>query len=193
MNQDKQSKILTIVLAIALVVVCALGVTYAYFTANIKGNDTAKETKVTTGTLDIIFETSQYIKNKNATLIPDSERETKADYTEFTVKHNKSTDVEGIYHVYLTEITISDNFKSPDVKWELVKNGTVLQQGNFADIGNATTIRLTKENEPQTLPYDKEDTLVFRIWLSETDQDQLSLTSGSLKGRIMVEATSKPY
>lgn len=190
MNQEKQSKILSITLAIALIVVCALGVTYAFFTANIQGNDTAKDTKVTTGTLDIIFETSQYIKNKNAMLIKDSERETKADYTEFTIKHNKANEVAGMYHVYLTDIEISDNFKNADVKWELVKNGTSLQQGDFSTIGNATTMQLTAD--AQTLPYDTADTCIFRIWLSETDQDQLGLTQGSIKGRIMVEATNIP-
>lgn len=190
MNQERQSKILSVILAIAIIVVCVLGVTYAYFTARIKGNEDAKETKVTTGTLDIIFETSQYIKNTNAMLIKDSERETKADYTEFTVKHNKNTDVEGVYHIYLTEIAISDNFKSADVKWELVKNGTSLQQGDFSTIGNATTMQLT--SDVQTLPYEKEDTYVFRIWLSETEEDQLHLTEGTITGRIMVEATNIP-
>lgn len=188
MGEEKKSKMLTVAMIISLIIVAALGVTYAYFTTTIKGNEDAKSTKVTTGTLDILFESSQYIKNTNAMLILDSERETKADYTAFTIKHNHTSTINAKYQIYLTELEISDNFKDEDVKWEILKNDELLHSGNFATIGNATTMVLTED--VHTLGLDDTDSYVFRIWLSEDGTDQLNLTNGSIKGRIMVEAVN---
>ena len=164
----------------------AFVISYAFFTANILGNDTATKTNVTTGTLNIDFATSAYINNTNLFLIADSDAATKADTTNFTVA-NTSGNVTGKYTLSLTELTISDNFKSSDFKWQLLKNGTELTSGNFLSALTGTDFNLTTSN--QTINVGQTDTYILRVWLSESGQDQLTLTNGTFSAKVKMTAT----
>lgn len=183
---NKRNLIITSSIFLILIIVI-VGVTFAYFVADITGNDTAKKTQINSGTLELTFETSEYISNSYGELINDSQKETLADHTNFTIKHTAKSNVTAKYNLELTDIDISQNLKSPDFKWELSIDGKTVKSGNFGSIGSSTTISIA---EAQTLAPTKTANCVFRVWLSETSSDQSSLYEGTFKGKISLVAES---
>lgn len=183
---SKTKKTIIAVLFVLTIIVAALGSTYAYFTATITGNDTASRIRTYSGKLALDFQTSQYINNLSGELIQDSQRATQADQSIFSVYHLASSTADASYTLTLSDISISDNLKSADFKWELVKNGTVINSGNFANIGTSTTMTITPAN--QTLTLGNTDNYVFRLWLSETQADQSSLYDGTFSAKISIDA-----
>jgi len=186
-NKVNKNKVSVIVAIITVVIFC-VGITYAYFTATVTGNEDAKSTRVTSGKLIIDFETTEYINNLTGELIKDSQKEDLADYSNFTVKHNVESKNKADYTLSLTDIEISDNLKSADFKWELVKNNTVINSGDFSSIGNSTSLNLTLDM--QRLEVNQTDNYTFRIWLSETNVDQSNLYNGTFSAKIALVARS---
>src|SRR5574344_18938 len=179
---------LILYLSIVVILICiAFSASYAYFTATITGNDTAKTTQVTSGTLDIDFTTSAYISNSNLFLIDDADKATKADATTFTVA-NSNGNVSGKYNLVLTELAISDNLKSQYFKWELLKNDTAINNGDFTSAVTGTDFNLTSTS--QTIAVNSTDSYILRIWLSESNTNQISLTSGSFSAKVKMVATN---
>ena len=181
---NKRNLVLYFSITIILISV-AFAVSYAFFNANILGNDKVTTTNVTTGTLTIDFATSAYINNTNLFLISDSDIETKADATKFSIS-NTNGNVTGKYTISLTDLTISDNLKSADFKWQLLKNNTALATGNFTNATTGTEYSLTTSN--QSISVNQTDSYILRIWLSETQQDQLSLTNGTFSAKVKMTA-----
>ena len=181
---NKRNLILYLSLIIIIVSV-AFTISYAYLKANVTGNDPATFTNVSSGKLDITFATSAYINNNNLLLISDSDVATKADQTSFTIDNTKSN-ISGIYKLSLTELSISNNLKSNDFKWELLKNDTIINSGNFSTAVTGTDFILTSSN--QTITPGTTDSYKLRIWLSETTSDQISLTNGSFSAKVKMTA-----
>ena len=185
-TENNKNRVLVPLIIIITVVMFLVSASFAYFTTRVVGNDDASTVNVQTGYLAIDFDTSEYISNRAGELIQDNQREQLADYTSFTVKHKANSTHRATYLLTLTDIEISDNLKSQDFKWELVKNNTVINSGNFYSIGNQSTITITPDI--QTLNVSDTDSYIFRVWLSETEVDQSSLYSGTFQGRIAIEA-----
>ena len=185
-NKNKKSNTILFISLIVISIVVILGVTFAYFTAIVAGNDDASSVNVQTGYLAIDFETSEYIDNFRGELISDDNRATDADFSRFTVRHKSNSTHAATYILSLTDIEISNNLKSADFKWELLKNNETINSGNFYSIGNQTKITITPE--AQILDVSDVDSYIFRIWLSETSEDQSSLYSGTFQGKIELEA-----
>jgi hypothetical protein len=53
---ERKSVVLVTLLAIETLLVAVVGTTFAYFTATVKGNDTATTTQVTTATIGVSYE-----------------------------------------------------------------------------------------------------------------------------------------
>ena len=181
----KQRNFILYLSLIIIIISVAFTISYAYLKANVTGNDTATTTNVTSGTLDITFATSAYINNNNLLLISDSDAATKAEQTSFTIDNTKSN-ISGKYTLSLTELSISDNLKSNDFKWELLKNDSTINSGNFSTAVTANDFNLTSSN--QTITPGTTDSYKLRIWLSETTSDQLSLTNGSFSAKVKMTA-----
>ena len=165
-------------------------ISYAFFTAIITGNETAATNNVITGNLNIDFATSSYINNNKLFLIKDSERASKADSTVFTINNNNATgDVDGSYELYLTDLSISNNLKSADFKWELLINNEVKGSGNFLNATSGTDMKIT--SSVNNISYGQVDNCVFRIWLSETSSDQSSLIGTDTNNRNSFSAKIK--
>ena len=137
---QKRNMILYVSIALILV---SLGfrLSYAFMLATVTGNDTVTPVSVKTGNLDITFTTSQYITTANKILlINDNESSTKALKSSFTVANPTAlSTVNAKYDIYLSNITISNNLKQGDMKWELVKGGTVIENGTFNTTDDYTT------------------------------------------------------
>ena len=190
---DKKSVTLYVLVALFLVSI-SFGVSYAYFTASVTGNDTAKQTKVTAGTLGVSFDVTDKITNNNIMLIKDADRATKAESLTFSVANNGN--LAGQYLIYLTDLSISNNLKSADFKWELIKNGTTTYSGNFTTATNGVLFPLTSVTEAgsltpanQQIAVGSTDNYVLRVWLSETQEDQTSLLGGTFSGKVKMIST----
>lgn len=186
MNDIKKHSILYISIAI-IVISITFVVSYAYMTAKVIGNEDANNTKVSTGTLEVSFTTSSYIKENDMQLINAADVAKSAAHTDFSISHSKNSNVATKYNLYLTELTISDNFKSKYFKWELLKNGTTLYSGNFTNAITGEDYLLT--SSPQTLEVSKTDNYILRIWLENDLQvNQIDLTNGTFSGNVKLIA-----
>ena len=109
MNDIKKHSILYISIAIIVISITFI-VSYAYMTATVTGNEDANNTKVSTGTLELSFTTSSYIKENDMPLINATDVAKNAVHTDFSISHTENSNVATKYNLYLTELTISDNF-----------------------------------------------------------------------------------
>ena len=192
---DKKSIIIYIAVALFLILL-SFGVSYAYFTVAVSGNETATQSKITTGTLKVDFAITDKINNANIMLIKDSDRATKAESVPFSVTN--SGNITGQYLIYLTDVNISNNLKSTDFKWELIKNGTTTYSGDFSTAVNGTLFPLTSVTQSgsvtpvnQAILVNATDNYVLRVWLSETQADQTSLLGGTFSAKVQMISTSQ--
>ncbi len=175
---------------VAIIISLTFKVSYAFFTANISGNETITQTKAVTGKLDLTFATSAYINNSHLFLIKDNERSTKAETSQFSVNNNNGVGtVDAKYELYLTDLTISNNLKSSDFKYELLINNEVKGSGSFLNATSGTDFKIT--SSIISIPQGQTDNCVFRIWLSETSADQSSLVGNSKDNRNSFSAKIK--
>ncbi len=186
MEENKRNVKVLIILAIIALVAFALGATYAYFTAGVKGNDKASSVNVTTGRLILDFQTSDYISNQKGELLKSSEVSEKADKTVFTVKHAENSTAPATYSLELQDLSISENLQTEDFKWQLSKDDTEgsVASGNFKNVTNGTMTLLSN----QKLEVGSEDKYTLRVWLEETEEDQSALFSGTFSGKVALSA-----
>lgn len=181
---DMKSHILKSTIFVFCLLVLTMSLSYSFYTYQVTNVNDIRETQVDTGQIDVDFATTEYINNLNIMLIKDEEAPTKAEHTDFTVSHTSSSNLDFYYFVSLTDLTISENFKSPDFKWSLLRNGSEVANGNFANVGDSPTLLLTENG--LLLNVGESDSLVLRVWLSETDVDQSSLYNGSFTAKVQV-------
>ena len=189
MKKNKRNNTIKIVLFILTLIILGFGMTYAYFTATVRGNEEASLAEFSAGGIVIDFDTSAYINSENIELISDEDKETSSEQNKFTVSLKTSTSKSVTYLLSLNNITITDNLKSADFKWELLRNGSIINSGDFSEIGTATTMKLT--STAVTMTYNQQDSYIFRIWLSNTDQDQSNLYNGEFSAKISLVAATE--
>ncbi|MBQ4583599.1 MAG: hypothetical protein IJA94_01740 [Bacilli bacterium] len=173
------------------------GLSYAYFSISFEKNKENTKAKAIAGKLDVDFETSEYISNKNTWLINDEEIFTKSDKTLFTVKRSEQSTVDDIYYnIYIDELNITDNLKHADVKWRLYneENPTietqVMAEGNFNEIGDITNIQLNRARI--YLPKEETHTYTLYMWFSnDENENQLDLLNGTLSCKIKLLAITE--
>lgn len=178
-----------IVFAVSVIVILVsitYRLSYAYFVATVTGNSTATASTIGAGTLNVNFTTSQYVSNDSLMLISDADKATSAEKMLFSVSQATATTVAARYNVYLTELSISNNFKSSDFKWELLRNSSVIASGNFTTAVSGTDFKLN--STALDLAVNATDNLELRLWLSQQDYDQLSLTNGTFSAKVKIEA-----
>jgi hypothetical protein len=198
----KKNNTLKIVVLILALLVIVISVSFSYYTARISGE--ASKTAVTAATLDLTtdLETVNVINNTNIRLIEASDKEKKAETVTFNVTNPSTSTVSAKYFIYLKEINLSKNLYSSYFKWELLKNGSVIASGTFANAnrtstasdGEANNVLTTADDielntDAITIDPDNKDEIVFRIWLeNDTTVNQINLTEGSFSGKLYLEA-----
>lgn len=192
------------VILVCLLIVLAISLTYAYFTRNLYRSGGDPETVVETGKLDVDFQTSQYITNTNATLINDEDAYLNADKTIFSVARSEYNTVQYVYYtLQLVDIDISDNLKSPYLKWRLYETADItaeteaLSNGDFTELsceedadGNETC---TMDLYSTKIPLAKEaiDDFTLIIWLSnDEEKNQTELLKGTVSAMVQVTAVN---
>lgn len=201
-DNSKKRVILGSLIIVVSIVIIGLSLSYAYYINTIRETNADNQgASLTSGNLSMDFTTSQNIKATSASLINDADilSEENNNYTAFSISFaDDNTVSEATYNIYLTDISMTENFKSSYVKWALYRaNNTLVTQGDFSNVTlngtgsgthNASDITLASESITSV-----EGTKSYKlyIWLSnDPDNNQISLLNGSLSAKVGFRATT---
>ena len=201
-DNSKKRVILGSLIIVVSIVIIGLSLSYAYYINTIRETNADNQgASLTSGNLSMDFTTSQNIKATSASLINDADilSEENNNYTAFSISFaDDNTVSEATYNIYLTDISMTENFKSSYVKWALYRaNNTLVTQGDFSNVTlngtgsgthNASDITLASESITSV-----EGTKSYKlyIWLSnDPDYNQISLLNGSLSAKVGFRATT---
>ena len=200
-NTKKRIVLGSLIIVVSIIIV-GLSLTYAYYVNTIRETNADNQgASLTSGNLSMDFTTSRNINATSASLINDADilSEENNNYTAFSISFAEDNTVsEATYNIYLTDISMTENFKSSYVKWALYRaNNTLVTQGDFSNVTlngtgsgthNASDITLASESITSV-----EGTKSYKlyIWLSnDPDNNQISLLNGSLSAKVGFRATT---
>lgn len=200
-------KIAVFVLAI---VVFGISVSYAYYSANMKGSTDVSQSYAGTFDVTTTLSSATAINTSRLALIESGTYLNSAEKVSFTVTNQTTSDVKAKYTINLVEMSITKNLSSEYFKWALVFNaGTSTEKtitGNFLDSTNIapegttvdkdspeTVTGLTKallnDTNAQILDIGSTDAVDFYIWLeNDSSLDQLYLTNGAFSAQLSLDA-----
>lgn len=211
MKSNKNLIIGALVITLSVIIVGISG-SYAYFVNSIQEkNSDNKGVTFSSGDLNMNFATSAYINTSAASLIDDSEVTSKADSTAFSVSLPSNAKASSaLYEISLTDITMTNNFKSTDVKWALYKGNTNVATGDFSGVtltnsDNTACATYTSGSTPttcngakmilkQSISINKGSTDNYNlyIWLSnDNDRNQIDLLEGSLSAKVAFKGVTQ--
>ncbi len=193
----KIKRLLVLMIIIAFISTFNIFVSHSYLTTIISG--TGNNNKLTTKSdFNISFNTTDNISMTDSPLILDTKRKNYDNITKFDIELSDTTISSAKFSIYLNELTLTNNYLSKYVKWELVpiSNGveqTAIASGNFANCNTCSGGKLVLKSD---LTISKGSTLSYgvRIWLSEDSSantltnNQNSLMNGSLSAKVGIEA-----
>ena len=185
-------KKLLIVLSIAITITIGImfGVSYGWYEyssaqVSIKGS-TIKEIPT------VIFTSDENIIVNNIMPIYDEDRYSYGEKNTFTVTLNENLkNYQSGIEISLKDIKISNELKIPEYKYELLQDGVVVANGDFSNIGMATTMNimpmtvLKPDKYPQTYTYE------LYIWLSENNTDQNNLMNKGFNAKLNINNAIK--
>ena len=201
-DNSKKRVILGSLIIVVSIVIIGLSLSYAYYVNTIRETNADNQgASLTSGNLSMDFTTSQNIKATSASLINDADilSEENNNYTAFSISFAEDNTVsEATYNIYLTDISMTENFKSSYVKWALYRaNNTLVTQGDFSNVTlngtgsgthNASDITLASESITSV-----EGTKSYKlyIWLSnDPDNNQNDLLEGTLSTKVGFRAVT---
>lgn len=203
-DNTKKRIILGSLIIVMSIVIIGLSISYAYYLNTIEEvNPENQGTNITSGKLSMNFATSQYINATAAGLIDDEDvlDPSNNNFTQFSVSFAEDNSVDSAtYNLYLTEISMTQNFKNEDVKWALYNSSnSQIASGNFSTANlsstangdgtyNADDITLASS---VTITPGATNSYKLYIWLSNDSQtNQIDLLNGSLSAKVGFRATS---
>ena len=190
------------------IVVIGVSISYAYYSAWLRGNATVPKNDA--GILNIAtnLDSVSAIDAPRLSLIDGSDYLNSAEKVSFTVTNESTSNVNAAYTIKLVEMNLSRNLYSKYFKWAIVINaGTenvMTYTGDFADSSIASegttvdkenpdivsnqTKNLFEDGESQSLVIGAMDTVDFYLWLENDESvDQLYLTNGSFSGKLSID------
>lgn len=203
-DNTKKRIILGSLIIVMSIVIIGLSISYAYYLNTIEEvNPENQGTNITSGKLSMNFATSQYINATAAGLIDDEDvlDPSNNNFTQFSVSFADDNSVDSAtYNLYLTEISMTQNFKNEDVKWALYNSSDVqVANGNFStatlsstanDDGTYNADNITLKNDITISPGTTNSYKLY-IWLSNDDQtNQIDLLNGTLNAKVGFRATA---
>ena len=144
--------------ALVLVLTFAVGVSFAYFTAQVLGNSNASETVITTGNMSLIFTDGPTITASN--LFP-GQSATKT----FTVQNNG--DVDTYYDIYLSRVT--NDFAN---KEELICTLSYIDENSVNQTVSATCPSVAQKLLTRTIAVGVTQSYTLTIEFLETHDNQ---------------------
>lgn len=182
MNKAKKYMILGIILLL-MSLVGSLG-TYAWFTWKSTSNTSLT---MTIGKLaDVIFTSGNNIST--STLAPVFNY-TDGEKTTFSINNKDTTGTTIGYNVKLNITSIATELKSTNLKYVLLKNNTIVQEGDFSTISTgSTTIYSDSISSSGTTNF------TFYLYIDGNSENNLNMINKSLVGTITVsEGLAKYY
>lgn len=198
-----KNTVLISVLVVSIIVI-GISLSFAYFTMSIQGSSDTGNNQAAILNVTTTLTTADAINATSLAIIDGSEYLTKAESIEFTVTNNTDSNVNALYTINMTDITISKNMLSQYFKWALVINSDTsnaitgsFQDLSLADEGNSDTSTVTigskvliADENARSLSIGATDTITLYLWLENDDNvDQLYLTNGTFSGKLSLNAT----
>ena len=198
-----KNTVLISVLVVSIIVI-GISLSFAYFTMSIQGSSDTGNNQAAILNVTTTLTTADAINATSLAIIDGSEYLTKAESIEFTVTNNTDSNVNALYTINMTDITISKNMLSQYFKWALVINSDTsnaitgsFQDLSLADEGNSDTSTVTigskvliADENSRSLSIGATDTITLYLWLENDDNvDQLYLTNGTFSGKLSLNAT----
>lgn len=179
MNKDKRFMLFGVILLL-MSLVGSLG-TYAWFTWKSTSNTSLT---MTIGKLaDVIFTSGNNIST--STLSP-VYNYTDGEVTTFSINNKDTTGTTVDYAVKLNITSIATELKNTSLKYVLLKNNTIVQEGDFSTISTgSTTIYSDSISTSGTTNYK------FYLYIDGNIENNVSMMNKSLVGAITVETVKK--
>ena len=180
-NKFIHSKYLLISLIVLLILLVMATGTYAWFTWRSTSNTSLT---MNIGKLaDVTFNSGNDIST--STLAP-VYNYTDGEKTTFSINNKDASGTTLSYSVKLNITSIASELKSTDLKYVLLKNDTIVQEGDFSSITTgSTTIYSDSISSSGTTNF------IFYLYIDGNSENNLSMMNKSLVGTITVEATDK--
>lgn len=182
-NKFIHSKYLLISLIILLILLVMATGTYAWFTWRSTSNTSLT---MNIGKLaDVIFNSGNDIST--STLAP-VYNYTDGEKTTFSINNKDTTGASLDYNIKLNITSIASELKSSDLKYVLLKDNTIVKEGNFSTIITGTnTIYSDSISSSGTINF------TFYLYIDGNSENNLNMINKSLVGNITVEAQEKQY
>jgi len=140
----------------------------------------------------VVFAQTEYIKSTQIMPIYDEDRYRYANKNSFTVTIGENLqNYETGLEIVLNDISLSEELKISNYKYELLQNKKIISSGTFSNIGESKTIQLmpltvmTPSSYPSTYSYE------LYIWLSEDGTNQNYLMNKQFGAKINVNSAVK--
>lgn len=178
-NKFIHSKYLLISLIVLLVLLVIATGTYAWFTWRSTSNTSLT---MNIGKLaDVIFTSGNDIST--STLAP-VYYYTDGEKTTFSINNKDTSGTILNYSVKLNITSIASELKSADLKYVLLKNDTIVQEGDFSSITTgSTTIYSDSISSSGTTNF------IFYLYIDGNSENNLSMMNKSLSGTLTVEGS----
>ncbi len=180
-NKFIHSKYLLISLIVLLILLVIATGTYAWFTWRSTSNTslTMNIGKLT----DVIFTSGNDIST--STLAP-VYNYTDGEKTTFSINNKDTTGASLDYNIKLNITSIASELKSSDLKYVLLKDNTIVKEGNFSTmVVGANSIYSNSISSSGTTNF------IFYLYIDGNSENNLNMMNKSLVGTITVEATDK--
>lgn len=178
-NKFIHSKYLLISLIVLLILLVMATGTYAWFTWRSTNNTslTMNIGKLT----DVTFNSGNDIST--STLAP-VYNYTDGEKTTFSINNKDTSGTILNYSVKLNITSIASELKSADLKYVLLKNDTIVQEGDFSSITTgSTTIYSDSISSSGTTNF------IFYLYIDGNSENNLSMMNKSLSGTLTVEGS----
>lgn len=180
-NKFIHSKYLLISLIVLLILLVIATGTYAWFTWRSTSNTslTMNIGKLT----DVTFNSGNDISTSALAPVYNY---TDGEKTTFSINNKDTTGASLDYNIKLNITSIASELKSSDLKYVLLKDNTIVQEGNFSTmVVGANSIYSNSISSSGTTNF------IFYLYIDGNSENNLNMMNKSLVGTIAVEATDK--
>lgn len=202
-NITKRNILGSIIIVISMMII-GISLSYAYYINSIEDvNAENQGVSVTSGALTMNFATTNTLSATSVGLVKDSEVTSSDLYTAFSITLPSDSKVDNAsYNIILTDIAMTSNFKSADLKWALYNSTstTAIATGDFSGVTLNTTANSNGTYNASDISVlsnvaiSKGTTTSYKlyIWLSYDDvNNQNDLLNGNISVKVGFNAVSK--
>lgn len=172
----------------AVVIPILFGISYAYFVPKVTldGGRLVSGVAVEDVHFDLVTENDGYISATDTVPLNNDQIEEYSNKGYFKVISSDINTHSLNYTISLTDINITENIKNVDFKWalECTNDSTKNKTGNFSVINNNQLVL----SQNLTLAPKATDNYILKVWIQNTNENQIGILNGSFSGKVSVSA-----